>query len=154
VKKEFDLRVALDESLALLAHQMTLQKVTIHRQYQPDVPHVHGSREMLQQVFTNLALNACNAMPEGGTLTIDVQSALSGQVEIRFSDTGRGIAPEHLLKIFDPFFTTMPVGKGVGLGLSISHSIVQQFQGTIDVKSQIGKGSTFIVRLPGKARSS
>ncbi len=153
VKKEFDLCVALDESLAMLAHQMTLQKVTLHRQYQPDLPHVYGSREMLQQVFTNLTLNACNAMPEGGTLTIDAQSATTGEVEIRFSDIGRGIAPEHLLKIFDPFFTTMPVGKGVGLGLSISHSIVQQFQGTIEVTSQVDKGSTFIVRLPGIDRS-
>jgi signal transduction histidine kinase len=69
-------------------------------------------------------------------------------VEIRFTDTGHGIPPEHLSKIFDPFFTTMPVGKGTGLGLSISYGIIQQHEGTIEVESQPGAGTTFTVRLP------
>ena len=104
---------------------------------------------MLQQVFANLILNACNAMPEGGLLKIAVEANSAGQVEIHFMDTGGGVPPENLSKIFDPFFTTMPVGKGVGLGLSICHTIIQQHQGVIEVHSQVGKGSTFIVRLPG-----
>jgi PAS domain S-box-containing protein len=148
VKKEVDLHSTLDETLALLDHQMVLQKVTLNRKYQPGLPHAQGSRMILQQVFMNLVLNACNAMPEGGTLTITTQTLATRHIEIHFSDTGRGIPSENLSKIFDPFFTTMPFGKGVGLGLSISHSIIQQHQGTIEVTSQVGKGSTFIVRLP------
>jgi signal transduction histidine kinase len=72
----------------------------------------------------------------------------TGEVEIQFKDTGRGIPAENLPKIFDPFFTTMPVGKGTGLGLSISYSIIQQHQGSIEVESRAGEGATFTIRLP------
>lgn len=102
----------------------------------------------MQQVFANLILNACNAMPEGGLLKITAEAISTGQVEIRFTDTGCGISHENLNKIFDPFFTTMPVGKGIGLGLSISHAIVLQHSGVIEVQSEVGKGSSFIVKLP------
>ncbi|MBI5956373.1 MAG: PAS domain S-box protein, partial [Chloroflexi bacterium] len=146
--REVDLHAVLEETLALLAHQVTLQEVTLRKEFQPDLPRAHGNPQVLQQVFTNLILNACNAMPQGGTLTVATRATEIGRVEIRFSDTGRGIPPEHLPKIFDPFFTTMPVGKGIGLGLSISYSIIQQHQGTIEVESQVGQGTTFTVRLP------
>ncbi|TRZ52843.1 PAS domain-containing sensor histidine kinase [bacterium] len=149
VKKEVNLHAVIDETLALLANQITSQKVIVSVTYQPDLPHLLGSHEMLQQVFANLVLNACNAMPKGGLLKIAVEANSAGQVEIRFMDTGCGIPPENLSKIFDPFFTTMPVGKGVGLGLSISHTFIQQHQGVIEVHSEVGKGSSFIVRLPG-----
>jgi PAS domain S-box-containing protein len=147
-RKEVDLHAVLEEILELLAHQVALQKVTLKRQYAKDLPTVFGSSELVQQVFTNLVLNACNSMPEGGTLTISTEALPDKRVEIRFSDSGRGIAPENLSKIFDPFFTTMPAGQGVGLGLSICHSIVKQHQGTITVQSELRHGSTFIVRLP------
>ena len=103
---------------------------------------------MLQQVFSNVVLNACNAMPGGGRLTVETRLNADEDVEIRFTDTGCGIPEENLDKIFDPFFTTMPVGKGTGLGLSISYNIVQQHQGQIDVQSEVGVGSTFSIRLP------
>ncbi len=148
-KKEINLHAIIDEDLALLSNQIKLQDVIVSVTYQPDLPHLYGSHEMLQQVFANLILNACNAMPEGGLLKIAVEANSAGQVEIRFMDTGGGVPPENLSKIFDPFFTTMPVGKGVGLGLSICHTIIQQHQGVIEVHSEVGKGSTFIVRLPG-----
>ncbi|MEW6233257.1 MAG: PAS domain-containing protein, partial [Chloroflexota bacterium] len=119
-----DLQAVLEETITLLAHQMTLQKVTLRKELQPYLPRVYGNPQLLQQVFTNLILNACNAMPQGGALTVATRAAEAGQVEIWFSDTGSGIPPEHLSKIFDPFFTTMPVGKGTGLGLSISYSII------------------------------
>lgn len=151
VKREIDLHAVLDETLALMSPQITLQKVVLERKNLPDFPHVYGSREMLQQVFINLILNACNSMSGGGTLTITVGTNAYQEVEIRFSDTGSGISPENIPKIFDPFFTTMPVGKGVGLGLSISHSIIRQHHGAIEVQSQVGRGSTFIVRLPGRS---
>jgi PAS domain S-box-containing protein len=151
--REIDLLAVLEETLALLAHQVTLQEVTLRKEFQPDLPRVHGNPQVLQQVFTNLILNACNAMPQGGTLSVATRATEIGWVEIRFSDTGRGIPPEHLPKIFDPFFTTMPVGKGIGLGLSISYSIVQQHRGTIEVESRVGQGTTFTVRLPVTANS-
>lgn len=148
-KKEINLHAIIDEILALLSNQIKLQDVIVSVTYPPALPHLYGSHEMLQQVFANLILNACNAMPEGGLLKIAVEATSAGQVEIRFMDTGGGVPPENLSKIFDPFFTTMPIGKGVGLGLSISHTIIQQHHGVIEVHSQVGKGSSFIVRLPG-----
>jgi signal transduction histidine kinase len=86
-------------------------------------------------------------MPNGGQLCVNTGLS-DGQVQVIFTDTGVGIAPAHLDRIFDPFFTTMPVGQGIGLGLSISYAIIQQHGGRITVKSQIGEGSTFIVWLP------
>ncbi len=150
-EKETDIRAVLEETLALLTHQMTLQKVTLKRAFQ-QLPHIYANPELLQQVFTNLILNACNAMPQGGTLTIATQASGQEEIFVRFSDSGQGIPQEHLPMIFDPFFTTMPVGKGTGLGLSICYSIISQHQGTIEVESQVGQGSTFTVRLPAIAK--
>jgi PAS domain S-box-containing protein len=146
--KEIDLNGVLEQTIALLAHQMALQKARLKTDLQPDLCSIYGNPGLLQQVFTNLILNACNAMPGGGSLTITTRPLEAGQVEIRVSDTGHGVAPGHLDKIFDPFFTTMPVGKGTGLGLSICYSIIQQHEGTIEVESQIGQGTTFYIRLP------
>jgi PAS domain S-box-containing protein len=163
--KQVDLNGVLEQTLALLAPQMTLQRVRWRADLQAALPDVHGNAGLLQQVFTNLILNACNAMPQGGDLVIRTRAVevkrpagqseadrrstgICRQVEIQVSDTGHGIKPEHLPKIFDPFFTTMPVGKGVGLGLSISYAIIQQHQGTVDVQSQPGHGTTFTLRLP------
>ena len=94
-----------------------------------------------------MLVNAAQAIEEHGDITIETQH-LDGQVVIRFSDTGRGILPEHLSRIFDPFFTTKAVGQGTGLGLSISHGIILKHHGTIDVESEPGKGTTFTIRLP------
>ncbi len=146
--REVDLHAALEDTFSLLGHQLGLQKVVLVKSFQPDFPSVYCNLELLQQVFTNLILNACNAMPAGGTLTVETRTSAVGRVEICFKDTGQGIPPEHLSKIFDPFFTTMPVGKGVGLGLSISYSIIQQQQGVIRVTSQVGQGTTFTIQLP------
>ena len=142
-----DPNVILAEALSLLNNQLSLQKVTVVRAFHEDIPAIAGNAELLMQVFTNLIINANNAMPGGGTLTVATRSR-GDQVEIRFSDTGRGIPPKNLSRVFDPFFTTMPVGKGVGLGLSISYSIIQQHGGAIEVRSQVGQGTTFLIRLP------
>lgn len=147
--KLLDVHAVLEETLTLLAHQMELQGVKLLRAFHPNLPRVRGNPDLLQQVFTNLILNACNAMPQGGTLEITTDVNPASEVEIRFRDTGCGIPPEHLSRIFDPFFTTMPVGKGTGLGLSVSYSIVKQHRGTIEVESRVNQGSTFTVRLPG-----
>jgi signal transduction histidine kinase len=101
----------------------------------------------IQQVFINILLNAIEAMPQGGALTLS--SGIEDEMAaIQFTDTGIGIPEENLPKIFDPFFTTKKQGKGTGLGLSVSYGIIERHQGKLEVKSQVGKGTTFTVRLP------
>ena len=103
----------------------------------------------LTQVFLNLFLNALQAMPEGGTLSVTIAEKTAGgstSVDIEVADTGQGMSPQTLEYLFTPFFTNKE--KGSGLGLSISHKIIEEHGGTIDVKSEEGKGSTFVVSLP------
>ena len=143
-----DINEILEDTLSLLANQLRVQRIVLHKDFASDMPLVVGNKSLLQQVFSNMILNACNVMSDGGSLAITTRLSSNDQVEIAFADTGCGIAEENLSKIFDPFFTTMPVGKGIGLGLSISYSIVQQHQGTIEVESEVDKGTTFTIRLP------
>ena len=142
-----DINETLEETLSLLANQLKVQRVELRKDFAPDALPVVGNKSLLQQVFSNMILNACNAMPDGGKLTVATRATEAG-VEIQFADTGVGVPPEHLSKIFDPFFTTMPVGKGIGLGLSISYSIIQRHQGTIEVASAVDQGTVFTIRLP------
>lgn len=136
----------IDASLEL-SHQSTRSNIHLIKEYSPNLPPVLADINQLQQVFLNILLNAYDAMSNGGTLRI-VTGLVMDRVDIAFSDTGVGIPPENLTRIFDPFFTTKEVGKGTGLGLSISYGIVEQHGGTIEVKSQVGEGSTFTVHLP------
>ena len=139
----------ISDTLDLMANEVALRQIEIHQRLAKNLPPVYGNRNLLQQVFTNLVLNAINSMSAGGQLTVTTRTN-SKQMLIDFSDTGRGIEPQHLEHIFDPFFTTVPVGQGqgVGLGLSISYAIIKQHRGHITVNSQIGQGSTFTVWLP------
>ena len=111
-----------------------------------DVPDVNGDPAMLRQAFLNLALNACQAMPQGGTLRIHCEGARGRRVRISISDTGVGIAPEHLHRIFDLYFTTKE--KGSGIGLSMVYRTVQMHDGDIEVQSTPGAGTTFRILLP------
>jgi signal transduction histidine kinase len=111
-----------------------------------NVPDVNADPAMLRQAFLNLALNACQAMPDGGTLRIRCESARGRQVKISFTDTGVGIKPEHLQRIFDLYFTTK--AKGSGIGLSMVYRTVQMHDGEIEVQSTPGAGTTFRVLLP------
>jgi signal transduction histidine kinase len=106
-----------------------------------------GNEHQLQQVFTNLMVNAQQAMPEGGKLTISTAQN-NGFVEIDFADTGSGIPEEHLDKVFDPFFTTKAPGEGTGLGLSVTYGIIRDMGGKITVESKLDKGTVFKVKLP------
>ena len=103
----------------------------------------------IKQVFLNLINNAVYVMKDGGTLTVR-SSVVGDTVQVEVIDTGTGILPEHLDRIFEPFFTTKPDVSGTGLGLSVSLGIVQSHGGTIEVKSEVGRGSTFVVKLPAK----
>jgi len=149
---EVNVHTALKGTLDLIAYHMTSKNIRLQKDFAADLPSVYGNKELLQQVFANLILNACNAMPDGGKLKVSTRAIQPDQVEIRFEDAGHGISPSDMPFIFDPFFTTMPAGEGTGLGLSISYSIVQKHQGTIDVKSQPGQGTTAIVQLPAMSR--
>src|SRR5262249_54562149 len=111
-----------------------------------DVPDVNGDPAMLRQAFLNLALNACQALPNGGTLRVTCSAAKGRQVSIAFSDNGVGIAPEHLQRIFDLYFTTKE--KGSGIGLSMVYRTVQMHDGEIEVQSTPGAGTTFSILLP------
>jgi len=139
----------LNETLALVQNQLKHARVKVVREAGANLPPVLGDRPPLQQVFLNLILNAVDAMPQGGTLTITTRRTPDGDyVAVDVADTGVGI-PEHLLaSIFDPFFTTKPHGKGSGLGLSVSLGIVRRHGGDIRVRSRRGEGSTFTVLLP------
>jgi signal transduction histidine kinase len=110
------------------------------------IPLVKCYPQRLNQVFMNILVNAAQAIEDKVEIRITTR-AENGYVEIRISDTGKGIPPEVLPKIFDPFFTTKGVGKGTGLGLSMAYNIIQRHKGTIDVESEVGKGATFIIRL-------
>lgn len=138
----------LEDTLSLLSDQLNIQHITLKKNLAANLPKVLGNAHLLQQVFTNLVLNAINAMPEGGTLTITTRVESNDQVEIRVTDTGCGIPQENLERMFVPFFTTRAVGQGTGLGLAISYSIIKQHGGSIEVSSQVRHGTTFIIRLP------
>jgi len=112
-----------------------------------DLPLVECLASQINQVFMNMLVNAAHAIEGRGTITIRTDSE-DGWAWIEFSDTGKGIEAAHLRKIFDPFFTTKPVGKGTGLGLSLSFGIIKKHGGTIDVKSEVGQGTTFRITLP------
>jgi len=146
-KSPVNLIELLRETLSLVAQHAKLNKVETKMFFGQLAVSVQGVDTLLQQAFMNLFQNAINAMPNGGTLRVDV-CLVADSVEIRVSDTGCGIRKDNIQKIFDPFYTTSAVGSGTGLGLAICYSAVKENAGTIDVTSIEGKGSTFTVKLP------
>ncbi|NMB77005.1 MAG: HAMP domain-containing protein [Myxococcales bacterium] len=145
-----DLNSVIRATLKLVRSQKEFSRVVIQEALADVLPSVRGDRNQLQQVLLNLSLNACEAMPQGGTLS--VRSFNDGaRVAFSVADTGCGIRPEHMEKIFEPFFTTKPIGKGTGLGLSVSYGIVQQHRGSIEVHSELERGTVFTVYLPAEA---
>jgi signal transduction histidine kinase len=146
----------VNNALALLAPRISHQNIIVEQQYPHDLPLVMGNPSQLEQVFINIALNAFDAMPEGGDFTVTVEpdnhqaNALipSQFISVRLSDTGEGISAEHLSSVYDPFFTTKARSAGAGLGLFVSYLIISQHNGAIEVESERGVGTTFIVNLP------
>jgi two-component system, NtrC family, sensor kinase len=153
---EVDLNKIIQETLTLLEHQFKTAKVKVEREFSPELPLIHGNVGKLQQVFLNLFLNAKDAMPGGGTLSVATQNGYGVNVVVR--DSGSGIAQEHIRRIYDPFFTTKTLpregqGRGTGLGLAVTYGIIQEHAGKIHVESQAGHGTTFFLEFPlvGKA---
>ena len=146
---EVDVNRVLKDTLQLLEPQMRRSHIEIVRAFDLDLPKVFANAGKLQQVFTNLILNARDACSEGGRITLTTTaSAEDDSVTIEVADTGHGIAPENVAKIYDPFFTTKGVGRGTGLGLAVSYGIVQEHSGQITVNSTPGKGTSFRITLP------
>jgi len=137
----------INRAFTLVAHQAELQNIQAIKELDPSLPKFMADFDQLQQVCTNLILNAVQAMPDGGRLTLRT-SADDNQVKIEIQDTGCGISPENIRKLFTPFFTTKEKGKGVGLGLAIAYGIIQRHRGSIEVQSKEGEGTTFTIYLP------
>jgi two-component system NtrC family sensor kinase len=148
---EVDVNKVIHDTLALLEHQFKTTRIQVDNELSDHLPTIHGNAGRLQQVFLNLFLNAKDAMPEGGTLRI--ASSNGEAVSVKVSDTGSGIAQEHIQRIYDPFFTTKAApregqGKGTGLGLSVTYGIIQEHAGKIRVESRPGEGTTFYLDFP------
>ena len=137
----------ISSAARLLAHQQRDGRIEFKIDTSSDLPPVSGDGGQLQQAIIALATNAIDAMPEGGTLTIAARRQ-DKEVLVEISDTGVGIAPEHVTKIFEPFFTTKEVGRGTGLGLAVCYGILTEHGGSLDVQSALGVGSTFTITLP------
>ncbi len=142
---ETNINDLIEETLGLLVNQVLFQNIKIKKTFGDDIPTLFADATQLKQVFLNIMLNAAQAMEGKGSLAISTAHE-GGVITIKIKDTGPGIVPEHINKLFNPFFTTKE--KGTGLGLAISYGIVERHCGQIDVETEMGKGSTFIITLP------
>jgi hypothetical protein len=145
---EVDVNRVLDDTLQLLEPQLRQSQIEIVRHYDAELPSAYGNGGKLQQVFTNLLLNARDAIPNGGSITLSTATEDGESISVLVADTGIGIAPENVARIYDPFFTTKGIGRGTGLGLAVSYGIVQEHSGHINVQSAPGRGTTFRITLP------
>jgi len=148
---DIDINKVIKDTLALLEHQFKTAKIQVQSELASALSPIQGNPGRLQQVFLNLFLNAKDAMPGGGTLRVATTNG--DLVSVRVSDTGSGIAPEHIQRIYDPFFTTKTSPKegqnrGTGLGLSVTYGIIQEHAGKIRVESHPGVGTTFALDFP------
>jgi two-component system NtrC family sensor kinase len=146
-----DVNSVLDECVALIENQALFHNIEITKQFEKDLPKVVVDPSQMQQVIMNMIINAAEAMEDSGRLNLATGfDPVEGLFEIKITDTGQGIPEENLEKLFDPFFTTKEVGHGTGLGLAISYGIIKEHEGTISVETEVGKGTTFLIRLPMK----
>ena len=137
--------------LLLLQHRTARLQHTLSLTLNRDLPKIFADAGSLRQLLMNLLLNAIYFTPEGGSISITTGpdgTEDAGGIRLDVRDTGAGIPADLIGKVFDPFVTTKPVGEGTGLGLTICHRIVEEHGGTIDVESELGKGTTFIIKLP------
>ena len=147
-----EVNAVINDVLSLLEHQLRTSSIQLRKELAAVSPVVQGIEYKLQQVFLNLFLNARDAMPKGGWLTVVTRGGSEAVIEV--ADTGSGIPADHLSRIYDPFFTTKDIGKGTGLGLSITYGIVQEHGGTITCDSSVGHGTRFTLRLPLASRAA
>lgn len=144
---DLDVNRVIGESLSLVEPMLKAARISVNSQLKTSLPRVYGNVGKLQQVFMNLIMNARDAMPRGGELTISTV-AEDSTVHVEVSDNGVGIPAEHINKIFDPFFTTKATSRGTGLGLAVTYGIIQEHSGSIQVDSVVGRGTTFRLEFP------
>jgi signal transduction histidine kinase len=149
---DLNIAVVIDSTVKLVKNQIMLAGIGLERNIPSDVPAIRGNLRNLQHVFLNLLLNAIQAMPGGGSIGVAASQESPDYIRVDVKDTGIGIKPEDLERIFDPFFTTKGVGRGTGLGLSVTYSIVKAHGGYIEVGSEVNVGTTFSVFLPVEER--
>jgi len=153
--EKVDVNHSLKKMLELLEYKFSKQNINIELQLDDNLPLIRGDAHLLEQAFLNLMINAYDAMPEGGTLTIRTKQTTRKRrkfVTVVIQDTGEGIPESELTRIFDPFYTTKDVGEGTGLGLSVCQGIIENHQGEIFVKSKAGQGAVFTIFLPVKSK--
>jgi two-component system NtrC family sensor kinase len=148
-----DINAVLDDTLTFMEHQLMINQINLRRNFDSKLPTIMGNPSQLQQVFTNVIINAMHASEAGSEIAITTKFSpplgeFSGAVEISISDYGQGISEENMKKIFEPFFTTKEVGKGTGLGLSVSYGIIKEHGGEIKVNSTLGEGTIFTIIIP------
>ncbi len=143
--KPWNVNSLIEDSLSLLQYDRRVRDITIVKDLLPGMPKITTDNNQLSQVIVNIVLNAADAMPDGGTLTIN-SNVKDKTMVISFEDTGFGIPEDDLIRIFDPFYTTKE--KGTGLGLTVSHSIIKKLNGHLTVESELSKGSRFVITLP------
>jgi two-component system NtrC family sensor kinase len=144
-----NLAAVIDRSLRLVHHHLDLASIQVQQQLDPALPQVLCDAAQIEQVILALVMNALDAMPQGGNLWITTSFTREpAHVRVEVRDDGSGIPAEILPQIFEPFLTTKETGRGVGLGLAISHSILERHNGNIEVQSEVGKGTVFTVTLP------
>jgi len=150
----FQINATIEIVLNLVKGQSMFHGIEIKTELAQNLPEVIGDKSRLEQVFLNLFINAADAMAEKGKLTITTKLDTHDEVIILVSDTGKGINRDVLPRIFEPFFTTKEPGRGTGLGLSLAYGIINAHKGAINVESEPGKGTTFIISLPTTASQS
>ena len=149
-KENCNINHVIESALSLTKNQLKVREnaITVKKEL-GELPSLQFDPNQMLEVFINMIINAVDAMAKGGELGITTGLTEDAKaVEIKISDTGYGIAKENLEKVFDPFFTTKEVGKGTGLGLAVTYGIIDGHNGSIDVESEVGKGTTFVIRLP------
>lgn len=145
---DVEINQVIEDAVALVGHRATLGQIEVVQDLQRDLPKVYADHDQLLQVLVNLTLNAIQATPIEGRVTLRTRVTADNSLQVIVEDTGHGISDENRRKLFTPFFTTKEKGEGVGLGLAVAKGIVEKHAGVIDVESVNGKGTTFIVSLP------
>jgi two-component system NtrC family sensor kinase len=147
-----DINSVMEECVALVENQALFHNIQITKQFEEDLPKVFVDPSQMQQVFMNMIINAAEAIEKNGQLNLGTRyDPVEELFEVEITDTGHGIPEENVEKLFDPFFTTKEVGHGTGLGLAISYGIIKEHNGSISIKTEVDKGTTFLIRLPIRA---
>jgi len=147
IRAPVDLESVLGHGLEFFREKLRMRGIRVARDFEV-VPRILGDRDRLEQLFLNLYVNAADAMPEGGILSVGLRAPSEALLEVEIRDTGLGIEPDRVGRIFEPFYSSKERGKGTGLGLVVSRSIVLDHDGTIEVESELDKGTCFTIRFP------